>query len=177
MSRAETDPIRWAWQCGISNDYQVEILPSGQVRPGTGISDKTPIEIVVRKAVPDAVQACGNGNGTSEYFAEINGTNMAEFFRHGLCSQRLKVNYDYHIAEGGAPDLKRIEAAEVYGGVRSLLVARDDADWRFTFSSTDLLTSREARRLRVAVPNPRIVGNPDANISILSGECVMTSGQ
>lgn len=175
---ASDEPIKWSWRCAISGVYQVEVLPNGTVRPTTEIADKTPIEIVVKEADRTTLEACGTRNSSYQYYIQLSGNNLANFYKNGLCSQRVELHYDtLHVRPGRFPDLEGVESAEIYGTVRSLLVHRDDAEWRFILSSTSLLTARESRRLKATVPIPGLKFDPEASSSLLTGECVMTAGE
>jgi hypothetical protein len=155
----------------------MEVLPNGNIVPTTNISDKTPIEIVVRKESQSTLAACGVRNIPTQYFIELNGRNLANFYKNGPCAQRVETHYKtYPVGDRRLPDLEGIEAAEVYETVRSLIVHRDDADWRFILSSTSLITARDSRQLRATVPMQNYTVPPPAAATwLLTGECIMTT--
>jgi hypothetical protein len=59
----------------------------------------------------------------------------------------------------------------------SFIVSRDDNDWRFIISSTNLTTEREGRELRILVPKPGVNYDAKAGVWMLTGQCVMTINQ
>src|SRR5262249_31361606 len=56
----------------------------------------------------------------------------------------------------------------------SFIVSRDDNDWRFVISGTDLTTEREARKLGILVPSPNLKFEAKAGVWMLTGQCIMT---
>jgi hypothetical protein len=60
----------------------------------------------------------------------------------------------------------------------SIILQRDDNDWRFIMSATELTTEREERKTRILVPPQRGVKYEALASSVfLTGECLLTLGK
>jgi hypothetical protein len=160
---ADDDPIKWSWKCASSGYYGMEVLPNGTYRPLTDAAST--LEIRVR--VSNDWKMCG----ASEYYIELSGNEFASLYDDLPCSQQVKLFFTQLNKQG---DLETLDAN--IGHSMSLLVHRDDVEWRFVLSDTSLITARESRKLRIMAPNPKTNYDASANISMLTDECIITSG-
>lgn len=73
------------------------------------------------------------------------------------------------------PALQQLHACIALDAYRhiDLQIARDDLDWRFILSNTDLTTEKQARELRVRSPNSPFRVEAEANVYFITGECVL----
>ncbi len=179
IARADDEAIAWSWNCAVSGGYQLEVLPEGQLRPLLQISDKSSIQIDVIMASQATIDACGVRTIPKQYYVILKGKDLGPIFNEGLCAQRLEPrNRTYPIGSGKLPDFEGFEASEIYGSATSsLLVHREDADWRFTLTTTYLMTARESRRIRATAPIPGVIAKPQSSVSLMMGDCVMEKGK
>lgn len=69
---------------------------------------------------------------------------------------------------------KTIDEVTGAGGRMIFALSRDDKDWRFIMSNTDLTTEREGRKLRILAPSPLVNYDDKAEIWMITGQCIMT---
>jgi hypothetical protein len=178
MAHADDDPLKWSWRCAVSGFYEMEVHPDGTVKPTTDYSDRTPIEIIIKEAGQNTQEYCVWDKYPIHYYVEIKGNQLAARYSIGSCDQSVQIDTKLtHVGNQSFQALEQVESVTTHYRPMSLLVHRDDADWRFVLSSTDLTTVRESRQLRATFPQPQITFDPKASTWFLTGECVMTAGQ
>jgi hypothetical protein len=69
-------------------------------------------------------------------------------------------------------ELERVQASIGGRTLTSIEIMRDDAEWRFVLSRTDLTTEKYARELRTSTPNPPIQFKAEATVYFVTGECI-----
>ena len=162
------DPIQWAWTCRSSGFYSISALPDGSYKPEADFTGNPQVIINIRQATKDTLQLCnyGYGNDTPAlYYAEMQGSGLAKLYNQqgNTCSEATISFTD-----------KTIDKVTGAAGRMMFAVSRDDKDWRFIMSNTDLTTEREGRKLRILAPSPLVNYDAKAEIWMITGQCIMT---
>jgi hypothetical protein len=165
------DPIKWAWTCKSSGFYTIEAFPNGSYKPSVDSTGNPQVVINIRKASKDLAQVCGSPD-TPKYFyyAEMQGQYLATIYGTNtptFCENQAMPSFDH----------STLDAARGSVGLMSFEVSRDDNDWRFIISGTDLTTQRSARKLRILSPGPAINFDAKAGVWMITGQCIMTANQ
>jgi hypothetical protein len=162
------DPIKWAWTCKSSGFYTIAAFPNGTYQPAVDFTGNLRVLINIRQA-KDESQFCGSPDSPKYfYYAEMIGNELAKRYsdKAPVCAE-------------ATPRLADSTLDEVTGSSRgmSFIVSRDDNDWRFVISGTDLTTEREGRKLRILVPSPQVNYEAKAEVWMITGQCIMTTDQ
>jgi hypothetical protein len=171
---ADNDPIVWSWLCGVSGYYIMDVLPGGKFEPRLDSEDRT-VEIVVRRKGKETRRMCAL---STEYYVEMTDFLHFHFDKYNPCEQMVWVKIG-SVREGRAQDHDTIEELHASDSVQeSVIVKRDDADWRFIESSTYLATALDVREGKAARPLSPNFPSPraEASVSMISGACIMTAG-
>jgi hypothetical protein len=135
--------------------------------PETDSPENRNIIFTIRRSTEDYPPLCH-----AEYKVEIRGSKLAELYHYGgrkLCDADAEVSFH---------DSKKSIIDKVTGNNMSrmsFVVRRDDNDWRFMLSNSELTTEREGRELRIKVPNPQLHFDAEAKIWMITGQCIMTN--
>jgi hypothetical protein len=168
---ADGDPVILSWQCGMSGFYELDVTPNGNVNPTTDYSQRTSIKIVVRDAGAYKRKVCGWDEHSRHLYIELSGNDIVELYNRDYCSQIMKV-FRQSRQVGGQSTWLLKSITGVFLGPMSVVVAKDDADWRYIMSFTDLTTSRESREMRILHPKFKLF-DPKASTSFVTGECIL----
>jgi hypothetical protein len=158
------DPIKWAWTCKSSGFYTIEAFPDGSYKPAVDYTGNRQVVINIREASQQiAKDAC---NVPYFYYAEMQGEELATNY-----------NNKVDICDKVTSRFESLTLNEVSGssGGLSFIVSRDDNDWRFVISGTDLTTEREGRKLRILSPSPYLNFKAQADVWMITGQCIMTT--
>jgi hypothetical protein len=169
-AQTNNDPIKWAWTCKSSGFYTIEAFPDGSYKPAVDFTGNRQVVINIRQASKAMAQWCGSPDTPKYlYFAEMLGIDLAKFYslKAPLCSE-------------ATPSLENSTLNEITGSARgmSFIVSRDDNDWRFIISGTDLTTERRGRELRIRAPSlSQVKHEAKAGVWMITGQCIMTTDQ
>jgi hypothetical protein len=169
---AETnnDPIRWGWTCKSSGYYSIKAFPNGGYKPEVDFTGNPQVVINIRAASKDTSEFCRSPGWKDFYYAEMQGADLATLY-NGL---------DGPFCNEAKPSFENSTLNKVAGSTRremSFIVSRDDNNWRFVISGTDLTTEREGRELRIVMPKPGVSYDAKAGVWMVTGQCVMTINQ
>jgi hypothetical protein len=154
-THAEDDPIKYAWTCASSTLYGVTVQPGGQSIPFAGdpgdCANKSPVYVELKD-------------------------NRLEYEYSKPCDQKINTILRPH-SEGlvyGFNTRPDEFSAEIGASApMSLIIERDDVEWRFIISMTELLTSKGARELRYGHNDQSIQWKSEAKVSFITGECIL----
>jgi hypothetical protein len=161
------DPVRWAWECGSSAFYEMKVLPDGHYR---AITDRSAAPVTV--TVKTDARSLGSCS-TAPYYVEIQPSgslfSTAEFSEPCL---QIVIPELRWVPDKNA-QLERLKASIGGRALISLDIAREDAEWRFVLSRTDITTERHARELRVSPVTHNMEWRAETSMSFYTGECIL----
>ena len=155
--------------CKSSGFYSIEAFPNASYKPEVDFTGNPRVVINIREASKHAAEFCGSPDAPKYfYYAEMQEADLAKMYGHknSLCNE-------------AKPSFDQSALNEITGSAEemSFIVSRDDNDWRFIISGTDLMTEREGRKLRILAPRSRVNFDAKADVWMLTGQCVMTINQ
>jgi hypothetical protein len=169
----------------------MDVSPSWEFKPERLKPSRT-LDISVMKKGKELLSECSGNPGNlnpaeAEFAARMAANNGFEYYVHIVDGEDLHLQKYYPCAQfvwitvgtarQGTQGHDAIERVSATSSQRtSLIVMRDDADWRFIASWTDLDTARSAREMDITHPIPNYHRTPAARVSMMTGECIMTSG-
>ena len=167
--QANNDPTKWAWTCKSSGFYIIKAFPNGSYQPAVDFTGNSQVIINIREASKDQEVLCGFP-GYPKYFsyAEMQGPFLARMYSQGapVCSE-VKPSFEHSTLNKVAGSAREM----------SFIVSRDDNDWRFIISRTELTTEREGRELRILALQPGINYDAEADVWMITGQCIMTTNE
>jgi hypothetical protein len=166
---ANNDPIKWAWTCKSSGFYSIHAFPNGSYKPEVDFTGNPRVVINIREASKHAAEFCGSPDTPKHfYYAEMQGADLVKMYSEFAppCTQ-------------ATPSFEQSTLNKVKGSAHdmSFIINRDDNDWRFVISGIDLTTEREGRKLRILAPQPQINYDAEADVWMITGQCIMTTNQ
>lgn len=115
---------------------------------------------------------CGWNEHSRHLYIELSGNDLVEIYNSDYCSQIVKE--DSQVDRAGSqnvPALNKVTGVLLRSSPMSVVVDKEDVDWRFILSLTDLTTVRDSRRLRILVPKLGNSFDPKASTWFITGEC------
>jgi hypothetical protein len=182
------DNVKWEWKCRPSGFYGMDVSPNGQFKPIAEQSMSASLGIRVHYSPG----MCGDPYMHDSYVIEITGNKLfGGLVNQTSCEDYMNLEFKDtpKPAKGQAPEpcredgcghpLERLEDSVARStSPVSIILQRDDNDWRFIMSVTELTTEREERKTRILVPpQPGIKYEALANSVFLTGECLLTLGK
>jgi hypothetical protein len=163
--------VRWEWTCASKVYYAMKVSPNGNYKP---IAEASPTTLKIQvKRMKDGwylADVCPKKLD----FLEVE--EPGGLFSTGMSNPCFQT-VNFRFAPLQSPDTPA-ELEEVHASIEptitknmALDVERDDIEWRFVLSSTDLTTTRRSRQLRVS--SPRFEFAPEADVHFFTGECVL----
>jgi hypothetical protein len=172
-AHADEKPVtRWAWTCGSKVFYGMNVFPNGNYEPIGEANPKTvKIELKGVGDKWDYADVCPKRHD----YVEISGSGgLFDTGEANPCYQTITLRFAATTSISQAPELEEVRGSLSVGQTGrdlSLDIARDDAEWHFVLSRTDLTTSKRSRELRVMVPSQEF--KPEASVDFLTGECIL----
>jgi hypothetical protein len=171
------DPVKWGWRCASTTFYTTQVSPDGkhQSQVDDGPSGKTSITIRLKYG-PKGL--CSEDHGI--YYIDIVDLSGPFAFDTrtepvgNLCKQVVVMDFERLTSPDKEAELKDLQVSMGKPRLQSLEVARDDVEWRFVLSGTNITTEKRARELRItAPPNPLIKWQAMADVYFITGECIL----
>jgi hypothetical protein len=166
--------VRFEWQCAASGFYGMEVFPDGTHRP---FAESYPRKIVISVyTYPKTIVP----NSLFMDYRVWEGTSLAQ--REEFSEDQVQVSYEGKDAEKHISliakirqglRLEELRASNLGTSPQALIVQKDDAEWRFTFSRTMLVTAKESRNSHIMAPEFPAPA-PRAEVYFATGECAET---
>jgi hypothetical protein len=150
----------------------MKVLPDGRYRPIADLSSHFTLTIKLRNDTGKLYSFCSAERAHGSDYVEISQSG-GDLFSNPAdpCSQVIKMNFG-KFGPSKALELEQLRASIGPPSLMSLDLMRDDIEWRFVLSRTDITTEKEARKLRVTSPSFH-QWEANATVYFMTGECIL----
>jgi hypothetical protein len=171
---AKDIPI-WAWSCRSDNFYEMHISPDGKYTIKAQEAGSQSIKITVNNLTEEArnsdlrIRSCPQ---YSPYYIEIAGSGYFATLLDGMEKHKCDINVTQY--NNGLESLQANTELSLHA--TTLKVSRDDTEWRFIATGSDVTTKRKAREINIQAPK-QVPWSAGADVWTLTGECVLDIGK
>ena len=186
---AEVEPIKWQWTCKSMGYYEATVFPNGSFVPVKSNESKQ-IKIIIKEPKAFTSDYC-SWKDKHDYYIELFGADFLVLQDQDICDQQITYGITHTNEPGSSQKFKSSgfpKPSETFkdrplnavsANLRtsrpiSLILVKDDGDWRFILSSTNLETEKSARELRVGSTFAYDIKS-SASLWMLTGECIMAT--
>jgi hypothetical protein len=156
-------PNFWQWSCSTLAFYGMDVTPDGNYKP---FGENRPAKITIKLINDKTDESCQ----ANHYHFEIDdnsGLFSAQPYETNSCTQLLQLH------KHTTSELENAEGIVIYPRQMTVVITRDDNDWRFVLSKTHLSTTRSTRMSKIEVPQVAQFFTPEARVNFVTGECIM----